>query len=46
MGDLVKKYQIFTQKAPLRRSQNFNFLGSRNLSPGQILESSNSCGYH
>ena len=30
----------------LRRSQNFDFLGLKNLIPRQFLGSSNSCTYH
>ena len=30
----------------MRQSQNFDFLGLKNLSPGQFLESSNSRRYH
>ena len=33
---LVKECQIFTYKLLLRRSQDFSFLGLKNLSPGQF----------
>ena len=32
MGYLVKECQIFTEKLLMRRSQNFDFLGVKNLS--------------
>ena len=43
---MLKEHQIFTLKLLLRRSQNFHFLGLKNLSLGQFLRSSNSCRYH
>ena len=44
--EMLKEHQIFTLKLLLRRSQNFDFLGLKNLSLGQFLGSSNSCRYH
>ena len=43
---MQKESRMFTKKLLLRRFQKFDFLGLKNLFPGQFLGSTDSPRYH